>query len=335
MLSHPRSTARLESAIILLILAMIPQVVKGTPGDDSTFSLGLANAESPGSGFGLDLASLPVFDPSVEWDPDSQGPPLVLEYSIASPHFDSATLLDFQDELAEQRWSNGKGRLEAHLRADMLDQMSGGAVGYFQDGSGLDVMAVIRVFKAIHKSIKRRRLPLGGRLPRDQNMIVHVREDDGSIPESISVLPMTLGWVGDVLVAGCDATGACLIEGLPKEVSILLIRGEGSAPTMFRAGNGPHHLILKENGILKLRPPAVSTVPYRVRVTHIPTGLTVPVIRWLNPKREEWTRIPAGGIPLLLPEASYEVEWMDGSHSIRSTAIDVDAGASVEFDLEP
>lgn len=163
-------------------------------------------------------------------------------------------------------------------------------------------------------------------LRKNQTLILPVREDDGSTPPTITVLPMTLGWVGEVLVANCDSSGRCFIEGLPDNQSTLLIRGTGAAFVGFSPGKKPQQLELDPVGILKLLPPVDAVGSTRSKLMHRPTKLTVPVIRWLNPGRGEWFNVPPTGLPLLLPEAAYEIEWVDESNSSHATTIEVEPG---------
>ncbi len=135
--------------------------------------------------------------------------------------------------------------MEVHMRTELLDQMSSGTVNYYQDGALFDVTALIRVFKSFLKSRKAKRQPLGSRVDRNRTLVLHVLENDGSIPPTITVLPMTLGWVGDVLIANCDSSGRCFIEGLPDRRSNLLIRGAGAAFIGNSPGKKPTQLELK------------------------------------------------------------------------------------------
>jgi len=318
----------LRAAIILCLLAAAPITAQESKPDGFSLALDLEKTDQSEGRFALDLTELGIFDPTIEWDPNAKARALEIEDSGRDAATDPDALVDLQEELKAQRWPDGKTRMEVHMRTELLDQMSSGTVNYYQDGALFDVTAMIRVFKSFLKSRKAKRQPLGSRVNRNQKLILHVREDDGSIPPTITVLPMTLGWVGDVLVANCGSSGRCFIEGLPDKPSTLLVRGTGAALVGFSPGRKPQQLQLDPVGILKLVPPANATGTIRARVTHMPTRLYAPVIRWLNPGRGEWFDIPPTGLPLLLPQAAYEIEWMDELNEPHETTIVVESGAT-------
>lgn len=311
---------------ILCVLVVVPAFAQEP--DPGEFSLSLSDEQTDRveGFFALELTTLGIFDPTIEWSPEATVPALEIEDSTGSAATDPDVLVDLHKELEAQRWPDGKTRMEAHMRSELLDQMSGGAVNSVQDGALFDVNGLIRYIKSIRKARKAKRLPVGSRVERNQTLILHVKENDGSIPETITVLPMTLGWVGDVVVAICDPRGRCAVEGLPNGHSPLLIRGTGAAILGFFPGGKPQRLQLYPVGILKLLPPADAVGSTKARVTHQPTRQFVPVIRWLNPGRGEWFDVPPTGLPLLLPHATYEIEWMNESGLDHASTIEVGPG---------
>jgi len=328
-----KPTFRSRVTVFLCLLAAAPILARESEPDGFSLSLDFERIDRSEENFALELTTLGFFDPSIDWDPGAKARALEIEDSTGDTAADPDALIDLQKELEEQRWPDGKTRMEVHMRSELLDQMSGGAVNSVQDGALFDVMGLVSYIKSIRKARKAKRLPAGSRVQRNQTLVLNVREDDGSTPPTITVLPMVLGWVGDVLVANCGSSGKCTVEGLPDNQSTLLVRGTGAAFVGFSPGRKPQPLDLEPVGILKLMPPADATGFTRARLTHRPTKLQVPVIRWLNPGRGEWFNIPPTGLPLLLPQAAYEIEWMDESSASHETTIVVESVAVTHLAL--
>lgn len=51
-------------------------------------------------------------------------------------------------------------------------------------------------------------------------------------------------------------------------------------------------------------------------------------------RSEEWFAVPPTGLPLLLPEAAYEIEWMDESNTPHERILLVEAGVTSRLALE-
>jgi hypothetical protein len=313
------------------------------------FSLGLADidpSEQQPNGFRLGLEHCDLTAPDAPGSGTGSLPELSLS-SHSNGRVGPQVLLgpDFAEELRQARWPDGVGRLEHMLTAELARGLSGGtpgacrAMGQNIDCSTGPLIDVIRVYKVIRKwwhTRKERRQPPGALVTRTQRATLQVREADGSMPEEINVLPLIQGWVADVIPASC-VEGRCRVDGLPDRACTLLVRGRGAALVALHRFDVESYVVLRPVGWLRLIPGRPSDVeePVRVRLVAAASGLTTPVIRWLNPERGETCPLPNRGLPLLLPEGEYRVEQRAGDGSIHSLAITVTPGRKTELVITP
>lgn len=221
--------------------------------------------------------------------------------------------LEFYDDLAASRWPGGKTRLETHLAAEYARVLEGGQVGVYGGDIGvirsLDLIALARLIVMWWKSHNQRQLPAGAYIPRDATLTLEVRDTGGSSPGHISVLPLTQGWIGDAVHARCDDRGQCVVEGLPSASSTLFVRGDGGSVVRWDPSNSNIFVALRPTGLLRISPdqqPGVCCP--MIRVLEENTDAIVPILRWVNPDREDWVRVPPSGLTLTLPEGRYRIQ---------------------------
>ncbi|MCP4902085.1 MAG: hypothetical protein GY906_34395, partial [bacterium] len=175
----------------------------------------------------------------------------------------------------------------------------------------------------------------GSQITRDRELTLLVHEADGSVPENISVIPLTDGYVGDALGASCNPDGRCRLSGLPTQESTLLVRGSGAA--LIRL-NSPHpEAAVRLHPVVKLRIRPTSTWEHgaiRYRLISDSIDGTVPIIRWLNPDRDSWFEVPAHGLSLYLPSGDYRLEVAADDSPLRVIPIHLDSEDFVEVALD-
>jgi len=221
--------------------------------------------------------------------------------------------LEFYDDLAASRWPGGKTRLETHLAAEYARVLEGGRVGVYGGDVGvissLDLIALARLVVMWWQSHELRQLPAGASIPRDATLTLEVRDTGGTSPGHISVLPLTQGWIGDAVHARCDDRGRCVVEGLPSASSTLFVRGVGGSVVRWDHSSSELSVALRPTGWLRISPEQQFGVCCPViRVLEENTDAIVPILRWINPDREDWVRVPRSGLTLTLPEGRYRIQ---------------------------
>lgn len=343
--------SRLVTVALLFLLIALAQQARAEDEDaaDSTqqeeaatgFSMHLTERDdNSAGGFRLCLAE-DTLDPVPPAEVSSL-PPLTLS-SLSEPDYEAPNPLngDFAEELRKMRWPDGVGRMGHHVVSEQARVMSGGLKGLFRasgesiDGSlgvPIDFVAIGRIIGKWWRSRQENRRPEGARLPRDATLHLVVREADGSVPNQISVLPLTVGWIGEAMPGSCDQQGRCTVEGLPGATSTLLVRGSGAAIVAAHRFDRELPVTLRPAAWLKLEP--ASDARPLVRIVDETTRLTVPVIRWMNPERGEWVTLTAAGLPLLLPAGTYTVEVTSPGDDVTRHQIAVAPGTRTELVLE-
>lgn len=188
----------------------------------------------------------------------------------------------------------------------------GGYLGRYQGGGTLvtvDLIALYRLIVAAWESYKLWRLPRGASIPRESTLTVVVREVNGAVPSHISVLPLTEGWIGDAVHANCDDRGRCVAGGMPSSSSTLFVRGQGGGVVYWDHTKPEISVLLKPTGLLQIDPAENSgSCRLVVRVLEERTHAIVPIVRWINRKREDWVRVPENGLTINVPEGRYRIQ---------------------------
>jgi len=91
---------------------------------------------------------------------------------------------------------------------------------------------------------------------------------------------------------------------------------------------------LRPTGTVRLVPPFLERCrPPTVRVVDEASGLVVPVLRWLNPKRGSWVPLHRATLPLVVPVGVYRVEVLQGQGSAPFETIVIDADREAEIEV--
>ena len=287
---------RKQSSRVFSLGLDVDRLTEPQPADEPEFSLGITEERAAPEGGEIR---------------ESQGQ---LEFSLyAGVGDDRASLpgigLEFYDELAARRWPGHKTRLGVHLAAEYARVLAGGRVGAYGGDVGviqtLDFVAMARLAALWWKTFKLGQLPPGASIPTDATLILEVTDADGGSPGHISVLPLTQGWIGDAVHARCDSDGRCVANGLPSASSTLLVRGDGGMVARWDHIEPTISVSLKPTGVLQIS--AAECCP-EIRVLEEKSDAIVPVIRWVNPGREEWVRVPPSGLALSLPVGRYTIQ---------------------------
>jgi hypothetical protein len=246
--------------------------------------------------------------------------------------------LEFYEQLAAGRWPDGKSRLGVHLAAENagawgrgggMAHLYGGAVGTV---GYLDFVALAHLIIEWWKAEKLKQLPAGASIPLDATLTLRVSEPGGGLPDQISVIPLTEGWIGDVVHAGCDDRGRCVVEGLPSASSTLLVRGNGESLVCWDHFQPELFVVLKPTGWLQVIPKQHSGICCPIiRVLDQDSEAIVPIMHWINPGREDWVRVPPSGLRLTLPEGRYRIQTSQHYEgSFVDTAVMADRLSTVE-----
>lgn len=270
------------------------------------------NHKPKATGFLLGLTDRSVAEPQTT-DRPSTGH---LEFSLFMGIDDSERSfpgigLEFYEELAAGRWPDGKTRLGTHLAAEHARAWGhvGGMAHVYGGGVGIDPIALVHLIIEWWEAEKLKQLPAGASLPRNGTLTLRVSEPGGGPPDQISVIPLTEGWIGDVVHAGCDDRGRCVAEGLPSASSTLLVRGNGESLVRWDHSQPELFVVLKPTGWLQITPRQHSGICCPIiRVLDQDSEAIVPIIRWINPGREDWVRVPPSGLRLTLPEGRYRIQ---------------------------
>jgi len=286
------------------------------------FSLGLEAAvperdgETDSPRFRLDLEKI---SPASESEPAG---PLGRQLTL-STEIDEKSRQEFFadafDELAEDRWPDGLGRLEHQITSEQFRVMEGGLLG-FPGGSAamFDVMAVARLAKQAWKAIS----GSSRKIITDTSVVLRVSNRFGASPGLIAVLPMMGSTVGDLVMVGCDGFGRCILPGEIEARSTLMVVEDGAALVQLSDPQGESLVYLTAVGLLRIQPSGDVIGP-RARITDADRSAVVPVARWLNSSGDDWVTVPSWGLSLQLPEGRYriEVEVPGGAKSSIETTI--------------
>ncbi len=302
-----------------LDLAELPQSETMETDEPRRFDLGLTERtpdEDGGAGVSVGGASVLSFDSPSGWD---DRPFADFEFG-----FD-----DVPGVLMQRRSADP---VELHMARELERVIP----GFSPQGLlfALDVDAIVRMIRDWRHRRRDRKLPAAALLPRDAEVTLVVRDTDGGPPQSISVVPLTDGWVGETLHASCDGSGRCFVNGLPGAPSTLLVRGEGAAVVPWRPTDRGLTIRLRPTGTVRLVPPFLERCrPPTVRVVDEASGLVVPVLRWLNPKRGSWVPLHRASLPLVVPVGVYRVEVLQGQGSAPFETIVIDADREAEIEV--
>jgi len=159
-----------------------------------------------------------------------------------------------------------------------------------------------------------------------EGLTLLVHEASGTPAGTITVTAMSGGVVQPDFWVNCDGEGRCRLKQLPEGDWTLFVASTGAA--LIRATSpGPEVPVqLRPVGSLIVRAPTGEGAAWRARVTDAATGLAVPIRRQYNPGGSEWVPVPAGGLPLRLPEGSYTVEGAGPAGGTASRNVTVKAG---------
>lgn len=165
--------------------------------------------------------------------------------------------------------------------------------------------------------------------------VLRVGEADGSAPSRVLVTSLAAGLLGPSVVSACMDGGRCEVRGFPRGRWTLQVQGVGLALLVAELPQGEIPVQLRSAGRLEIKAPQTAgAAAWQVRLSEAATGIVVPVSEWRNPGRGEWVPVPAGGLPLQVPEGVIRVEAYrpDGTTMVRE--VRVGAGATTEVVLE-
>ncbi|HSO23723.1 MAG TPA: carboxypeptidase-like regulatory domain-containing protein [Chondromyces sp.] len=165
--------------------------------------------------------------------------------------------------------------------------------------------------------------------------VLRVREADGSAPSRVLVTSLAGGVLGPSVVSACTDGGRCEVRGFPRGRWTLQVQGVGLALLVADLPQAEVPVQLRVAGRLEIRAPgAAGGAAWQVRLSEAATGIVVPVSEWRNPGRGEWVPVPAGGLPLQVPEGVIRIEVYRPDQTTTVREVSVGAGATIEVVLE-
>lgn len=206
------------------------------------------------------------------------------------------------------QWPSPDPLIQRHLAAELDRILTGQPWGR---APAVLMFDAVEIFEAVGRLFRRwrdSRQPPGSLIPTDGVAMINVVESDGQPPATVSVVSLADDWVGEAVHGVCDAVGACEVRGLPEAPSVLLVIGHGGAVVEHPGGDATLDVRLRPLGRLRLEPRRRDVT---VRILVADSKLVVPIVRWLNPGRGEWTELDGDGV-LYLPEGDYVVEARGG-----------------------
>jgi hypothetical protein len=225
-------------------------------------------------------------------------------------------------------WPSPDTMLERHLAIELDRILTGQPWGRVPAAIMFDAVAIAEAVGGMVRRWRDARLPPAARLPRDGSAVVRIREATGPPPDTISVVPLVDGWVGETVHGVCDAAGTCEVTDLPSAPSTLLVIGRGGAVVAYPGERTVLDVTLRPLGRLSLDPVRPDA---EIRIRDAASELVVPVVRWLNAGRGEWLELDDEGV-LYLPEGRYLIETRAGMvRTVR--AVRVDAEVTTELEL--
>ncbi|NOZ95706.1 MAG: hypothetical protein GXP47_13355 [Acidobacteria bacterium] len=160
-----------------------------------------------------------------------------------------------------------------------------------------------------------------------EGVILLVREADGTPAGGIAVVALAGGAIGADFWAPCQTDGRCRLKQLPKGDWTLFVASAGAALVHVSAPGPEVPVHLRPTGTLVIEArPGEDGALWRARIVEQATGLAVPIRRRYNPGGTEWVPVPAGGLPLRLPEASYTIQGAGPAGGNVSRNVTVHAG---------
>jgi protocatechuate 3,4-dioxygenase beta subunit len=170
-------------------------------------------------------------------------------------------------------------------------------------------------------------------LEAEKRLRLLLREEDGSAPDQVQLLPVRGGRVDDPVWVTCDRAGRASVASLPAGAYTFFISsGGGAALVTLPVPNVETAVALRATGTLRAATPVGEE--WRVRVVSVESGLPVPVGPWQNPGRGDWVAVRGGVLALRVPAGTYLVQGIapDGTTRERQVAVtsEGDALAALE-----
>ncbi len=159
-------------------------------------------------------------------------------------------------------------------------------------------------------------------LEEEKRLRLLVREEDGSAPDQVQLLPVRGGRIDDPIWVLCDRDGRASVASLPAGGSTFLVSSGGSAALLALAvPSAETAVVLHTTGTLRVVAPADQV--WRLRVVSAESGLTVPIGPWQNPGRGEWVEMRGGLLALRVPAGTYAVQGIgpDGATHEQRVAV--------------
>ena len=144
-------------------------------------------------------------------------------------------------------------------------------------------------------------------LEAEKRLRLLLREEDGSAPDQVQLLPVRGGRVDDPVWVTCDRAGRASVASLPAGAyTFFITSGGGAALVTLPVPNVETAVALRATGTVRV----ATTVgeEWRVRVVSAESGLPVPVGPWQNPGRGDWVAVRGGVLALRVPAGQYAVQ---------------------------
>lgn len=234
-------------------------------------------------------------------------------------------------------WNDNRTPLERHIAADNLRNLEGGFIGQFDPAPLISVATIVNLIRSAIEARRERERTIGIDTTDARALDIFVVEADGSSPSAISVVPLSPGFVWDTLHSGCDEGGRCRLQDVPGNAHTALVRGTGTAVVPLDAPLPEIGVRLKPNVRLRIQTPQTTDAPpIRCRLVEETSNRTVPIVRWLNPDRDEWFEVAGEGLTLHLPQGDYRLETAigDAAPRIRSLNLSTDRTLFLSLDFD-
>ena len=159
-------------------------------------------------------------------------------------------------------------------------------------------------------------------LEEEKRLRLLIREEDGSVPDQVQLLPVRGGRIDDPVWVTCDRAGRASVGSLPAGgYTFLVSSGGGEALVNLAVPSEETAVVLRATGSVRAVVPVGQA--WRLRVVSAESGLTVPVGPWQNPARGEWVEVRGGVLAIRVPAGTYVVQGLapDGTTHEQRVAV--------------
>ncbi len=159
-------------------------------------------------------------------------------------------------------------------------------------------------------------------LEEEKRLRLLLREEDGSVPDQVQLLPVRGARIDDPVWVTCDRAGRASVGSLPAGgYTFLISSGAGEALVNLAVPSEETAVVLRATGTV--RAVVAPGQAWRIRVVSAESGLAVPVGPWQNPARSEWVDVRSGLLAVRVPAGEYVVQGIAPDGTTREQRVAV------------